>query len=308
MSNREQIQAMKRSANDHCDTLAWPTVVLAAVVVPTYFLTPVAVVAWGLPVIAGVIIMGLLTYAGYTALHESVHGAVCGGQQRHRWLNELVGHAAAIPLGIPMSAHRYEHFLHHNHTNKQHEDPDLVCADMTNSVWRMVASPVILFGNQYSLFLSGRWGTAHTELRRTFVLETVAIVLSRVLLLAALFGPVAASVGAPLLSVALDVFLTLVLGPILGMVLLVYLFAYLVHVPHSVQGKFLDTSIFVLPRWFRGLGTWCWGFQNYHGIHHAFPRVPWYRYREVFEANQEALMEQGMPTFELSGLNWRRVN
>ena len=105
MSNREQIQAMKRSANDHCDTLAWPTVEVAAVVGPAYFLTPVAVVAWGLPVIAGVIILGLLTYAGYTALHESVHGAVCGGQQRHRWLNELVGHAAAIPLGIPMSAH-----------------------------------------------------------------------------------------------------------------------------------------------------------------------------------------------------------
>ncbi len=308
MSNREQIQALKRSANDYCDTLAWPTVILAAVVLPLYFVTPVAVVAGWLPVAIGMVVMALLTYAGYTALHESVHGAVCGGQQQYRWLNEWVGYAAAIPMGTPLSAHRYEHFLHHNHTNDQAEDPDVACADMTRNLWRMVVSPVTLFTNQYSLFLRGRWPTAHVGLRRAFLLETAVIVLSRVLLLLALFGPVAAGAGESLGAVALDVFITLILGPTLGMVLLVYLFAYVVHVPHSVQEKFRDTSIFVLPPWIRSLGTWCWGFQNYHGIHHAFPRVPWYRYREVFEANRKDLLEQGMPTYELSGLNWRRIN
>lgn len=308
MSSREQVQALKGSANDYCDTLAWPTVVLAAVVVPLYFLTPIAVVAGVFPAVAGMLVMALLTYAGYTAFHESVHGAVCGGQQQHRWLNELVGHAVAIPMGIPMSAHRYEHFLHHNHTNDHDADPDVDCANMTRNAWQMVASPVTLFAKQYALFVRGRWASAHTALRRTFVLETVVIVLSRVLLLAALFGPVAAATGASLGEVSIDVFLTLVLGPVIGMVILVYLFAYLVHVPHSVQGKFRDTSIFELPRWARTFGTWCWGFQNYHGIHHAFPRVPWYRYRAVFEANRDALFEQGMPTYELSGTSWRRIN
>ena len=308
MSTREDIQAMKRSANAHCDALAWPTIVLASVVLPLYFLTPVAVVMGVLPVAVGTLMMAFLAYAGYTALHESVHGAVCGGQQKHRWVNELIGYMAGLTLGVPLSAHRYEHFLHHNHTNKQADDPDLICTDMTQNWWRTVASPVTLFTNHYGLFMRGRWPTAHAGLRWTFVLETAGILVSRALLLALLFGPVATASGASPLSVALAAAMTLVVGPILGTIMLVYLFAYLVHIPHSVEGKFKDTSIFVLPAWLRSVGTWLWGFQNYHGIHHAFPRLPWYRYREVYEANRELLWEQGMPTYALSGLRWRRVN
>jgi len=308
MSNREQVQLMKRAANSYCDTLAWPTVILITIVFPAYFLTPIAVVAGLMPAVAGMLVMAFLTYAVYTALHEAVHGAVCGGQQKHRWVNEWVGYLAAIPSAIPMCAHRYEHFSHHNHTNKVGEDPDLICADMTNSLWRLVASPMLLTAQQYQLFLQERWPTAHRELRRTFILEVCAIVLSRVLLLMALFGPVAASAGASSLSVGMDVALTLGVGPALGQVVLVYLFAYVVHMPHTVAGKFVDTSIFELPTVLRGVGTWLWGFQNYHGIHHAFPRVPWYQYRAVFEAHRDELFEQGMPTYQLSGLKWRRVN
>ena len=308
MTNREKVQLMKRSANGYCDTLAWPTILLVAVVFLSYFLTPVAVVAGLLPVSVGVLLMAFFTYAAYTGLHEAVHGAVCGGQQKHRWVNEWVGYLAAIPSGIPLCAHRHEHFSHHNHTNKVGEDPDLICADMTTNPWRLVASPMLLTAQQFQLFLRERWPSAHKELRRTFILETSAILLSRVLLLIALFGPVAASAGISTFSVSVDVLFTLFVGPLIGQVVLVYLFAYVVHRPHTVAGKFVDTSIFELPRALRSAGTWLWGFQNYHGIHHAFPRVPWYRYRAVFEAHRDELFEQGMPTYQLSGLKWRRVN
>ena len=225
MSDQNTVKVMKRSANGYCDALAWPTILLIGVALPLYFLTPVAVVMGLLPVIAGMLLMGFLTYAVYTALHEAVHGAVCGGLQKNRWVNEWVGYAAAIPSGIPMCAHRHEHFSHHNHTNKVGEYPDLVCADMTTSLWRLVASPMLLTAQQYTLFLRERWPTAHKELRRTFVLETSVIVLSRILLLIALFGPVAASAGVSTLSVGVDVLFTLVVGPLLGQVVLVYLFA-----------------------------------------------------------------------------------
>ena len=308
MSDQDPVKVMKRSANGYCDPLAWPTILLISVVLPLYFLTPVAVVMGLMPVIAGMLLMGFLTYAVYTGLHEAVHGAICGGLQKNRWINEWVGYAAAIPSGIPMCAHRHEHFLHHNHTNKVGKDPDLVCTDMTMNLWRLVASPMMLTAQQYKLFLRDRWPTAHKELRRTFVAETSVIVISRILLLIALFGPVAASAGVSTLSVGVDVLLTLIVGPLLGQVVLVYLFAYVVHRPHTVAGKFVDTSIFELPVAFRRVGTWLWGFQNYHGIHHAFPRVPWYRYRAVFEAHRSELFEQGMPTYQLSGLKWRRIN
>ena len=123
MSDQNTVKVMKRSANGYCDALAWPTILLIGVALPLYFLTPVAVVMGLLPVIAGMLLMGFLTYAVYTALHEAVHGAVCGGLQKNRWVNEWVGYAAAIPSGIPMCAHRHEHFSHHNHTNKVGEGP-----------------------------------------------------------------------------------------------------------------------------------------------------------------------------------------
>ena len=45
--------------------------------------------------------------------------------------------------------------------------------------------------------------------------------------------------------------------------------------------------------------TWLWLFQNYHSIHHLFPRVPFYRYPSVFGDIEEIMVARGAPVYHL---------
>ena len=306
--NAGEVKVLKQVANAYCERLAWPTVLLVVITFPLFFLIPALVFRGHLPIWVGTIGMAVVSYANYTALHEAVHGSVCGARKQFRWLNELVGHLAAIPMGTPFLAHRHEHFLHHNHTNMGEKDPDIFCANMTQSPWHAFLAAWKLTARNYRVFLQDRWPIIDARQRIVFVLELLAIVFARVLLLAMPFGllfPVASSDPVWLAGATL---LVIVIGPVTGIILLVYLFAYLVHVPHEVEGKFVDPSVYEPPSAIRTVMTWLWCFQNYHGVHHAFPRVPWYRYRALFEAEREALLRQGMPTHQLSGYRWKRIN
>ena len=306
--NAGEVKVLKQVANGYCEELAWPTVLLVVITFPLFFLIPALVFRGHLPIWVGTIGMAVVSYANYTALHEAVHGSVCGARKQFRWLNELVGHLAATPMGTPFLAHRHEHFLHHNHTNMGEKDPDIFCANMTQSPWHAFLAAWKLTASNYRVFLQDRWPIIDARQRIVFVLELLAIVFARVLLLAMPFGllfPVASGDPVWLAGATL---LVIVIGPVTGIILLVYLFAYLVHVPHEVEGKFIDTSVYEPPAAVRSVMTWLWCFQNYHGVHHAFPRVPWYRYRALFEAEREALLRQGMPTHQLSGYRWKRIN
>jgi beta-carotene hydroxylase len=73
----------------------------------------------------------------------------------------------------------------------------------------------------------------------------------------------------------------------------------LVHHPYKEVGRYVDTSTIIAPRPINSALTWAWLFQNYHSIHHLFPRVPFYQYRELFEAIEPIMLERGAPIFKL---------
>jgi beta-carotene hydroxylase len=64
----------------------------------------------------------------------------------------------------------------------------------------------------------------------------------------------------------------------------------------------VDTSTIQLARWGNGLLTWCWLFQNYHSIHHLFPKVAFYQYRNLFEDIEPIMRAKGAPMYVLSPL------
>lgn len=304
----DSVIALKRAANDYCVPLAWPTVVLVCLTASGYFIVPLLAIQGTLSLLWAGLLMACITYAAYTPLHEAVHGAVCGGRSRFRWVNETVGYLAAIVTGIPLTAHRHEHFAHHGQTNRAGADPDLLCAGMTDSWIATVTKPLSMITNQYRFFVRERWASVSTKDRAVFLLETTVIIGSRLLLLGLMLTGFGASSQPPLLSLALTTISVLVLGPAVGVIALVYLFAFIVHHPHTASGRFIDTSVFEPPASLRGVITWLWGFQNYHGVHHAFPRVPWYRYRALFEDHKAAILALRMPVFHLHGGKWLPTN
>ena len=89
-------------------------------------------------------------------------------------------------------------------------------------------------------------------------------------------------------------------GAILGNAITVYFFAYIVHNPHTEVGRWVDTSTFVFRNKMGAVVDWLWLFQNYHSIHHLFPRIPFYRYRELFDDIETVMVAKRSPIHYVS--------
>ena len=86
---------------------------------------------------------------------------------------------------------------------------------------------------------------------------------------------------------------------ILASALIIYFFAYLTHKPHEVHERYRDTNIF----WVKGkimepIVNWLYMFQNFHLIHHLFPRIPFYLYSNAFRSLKPVLDREKAHIYE----------
>jgi beta-carotene hydroxylase len=283
-----ELQALER-AKTYMGDFAWPTVGLGFAVFAGYLATPALVVAGYLPLPPAVALMALLTYLAYTVLHEAAHGSISGSHNRLRWLNELMGYLAAWMIMLPLTAHRHEHLAHHRHTNNPEQDPDFIVARFRQVPWRAWELVFRLTWQQFAVYLRLRRYRGARRQDLYLCLEVLAAVVPRVAFCAAGFWVE----GLALFAVAW----------IIGVTALLYLFAYIVHTPHEVQGRFVDTSTILVPKGVFGkLITLAWVYQNYHAIHHLYPRVPFYRYPALFADIEGTMVAHGAPIYRLG---WR---
>lgn len=274
------------SAKRYMGGVAWPTVCLAVLVFGSYGLVLAASLVGALSLWLATPLIALLTYLSYSVLHEAVHGSITGNQQNLRWLNEACGYVAAWILMTPLTAHRHEHLAHHRNTNDRDGDPDYHVGDIRNAPIQAMIAASKVFHGQFSFYLQHRWNRASVHQNLQFCSEIAAAVLPRLALLAAGFWVE----GALLFGVAW----------LLGVAITLYLFAYLVHRPHEVVGRYVDTSTVLLPGRGQPLLNWVWVFQNYHSIHHLFPRVPFYQYEKLFQEIEPVMVAKGAPIYRLS--------
>ncbi len=266
-----------------CADLAWPTVILGTVLTAIYicvpFLVREAVFTFG----QGLFIMTVITYASYSVLH----GAISGDRTKYRWINESLGYAAAWIMGVPLTAHRHVHLTHHRSTNIDGKDPDLAYAKAEN-FWQELlqfwSRATVL---QYKFYMKNRWKLKKGYQNRYFCFEIFAQVAVRVLVMW--------QVGW-LLGLAL-----FFISSFIAVTILVYLFAYIVHRPHNESGPYKDTSTILIKGPFARILTVLWAYQNYHSVHHLYPRVPFYRCPEVFEEIRDEMTLKGAPIFHLTG-------
>ena len=275
----QALTAAKRYMGD----FAWPTVVLGTAIVLAYLATPLLVVAGHLPLLLGVLLMALLTYAAYTVLHEAAHGSISGSHTSLRWVNELMGYLAAWVIMIPLTSHRHEHLAHHRYTNEPDGDPDFIMSEIGNSPWRAVQIVSRVYLEQFAYYLRHRWSRGPRRQDVFVCLEILAAWVPRIAFFAA---------GYWVEGLAL-----FVVAEILGLLILLYLFAYIVHTPHESVGRYVDTSTIVVPGFAGKIITVAWGYQNYHSIHHLFPRIPFYRYPALFAEIQGAMIANGAPVY-----------
>lgn len=285
MTEQELDIAALEEAKPYMGEFAWPTVILGLTACTLYFTMPFMVAAGMVPFWLAALLMIVLTYAAYTGLHESVHGTVSGSQPQLRWVNEWLGYSSALVMGIPLTAHRHEHLAHHRHTNEPDADPDFGFSTLTESPLGAVRSAGRAIFQNYQYYMNSRWAQDKGSQNRTFCLEIAAAVSIRVAIVM-LTDP----------GVTIALFLIAGIG---GTVLLVFLFAYLVHYPYKDVGRYANTSTIIAGGALNPVITWLWLFQNYHSIHHLFPRVPFYHYRRIFDAIEPIMLARGAPVYRL---------
>ena len=262
----------------HIGGFAWPTCLLLMVAVGIYltcvgYLVTNPDFSWW--VVAGV---AFCAYAAYTPVHDAVHGAVTGMSVSLRPVNEWVGYIASHLLGVSFMAHRRGHLKHHRATNHPENDPDLAFAAETLPqlvlVWFKGIPKEWLFALTFEHFTASE--------KRIVLFEYAAIGLTRIVLLI-YCADVAVTLG------------TLILGHVIGNAVLTTLFAWAVHHPHGEQERMKTTTVYQARPGLDTLLTLGWIFQNYHAMHHLYPKVPFFRYRRLYRALEPYLRANGVP-------------
>jgi len=82
---------------------------------------------------------------------------------------------------------------------------------------------------------------------------------------------------------------------LVGVAILITLFAWLVHHPHTAQERMQTTVVYNTKTLLDLPITWLWGYQNYHAIHHLYPKIPFYRYRSVYVKIENFLRDADVP-------------
>jgi fatty acid desaturase len=258
---------------EHSGFVAWPTLLLAAVVaagtVTIWTAALVGSLSWWLacPAMTGLI------YLAFTPMHEASHGNI-GGRRSLQRLDTTVGWACSLLFFAPYPTFKALHLRHHGTVNRVGRDPDLWVASPT--IVGVVLRCLTLIPHYYVVFL-GSMAAESPQLRRArneSVLGWVGLTLVAL-------GWVASGHGWALVVLWL-------LPAWLASGLLAFAFDWLPHHPHSETERFTNARILDVP----GI-TWLLLWQNYHLIHHLWPKVPFYRYRRVFDVERATLEAKG---------------
>lgn len=271
--NKQAIAA----AQKYMGRFAWGTVGLVAVIL-AIFAGNLCLFAMGLmPLWAAFPIFAAVTYMSYTPVHEAVHGNIHGNHAAFKWVNDLCGYLCAQIIMVPYSTHKVEHFTHHRYTNHPDKDPDYVAKGMSGGPAPFFMAAARFLWTQIIFLFGDYWATAPLREKTSYCAEVGVALAWRVLLLTQLplVGGLVLVIGAYLVAV----------------IFTVYWFAYRPHHPYEDPERYHNTNSLIMPAWMKPL-EWFWLGQNLHSIHHAFPRVSFYRYHALFreiEPNMRAL-------------------
>jgi beta-carotene hydroxylase len=267
--------------------VAWPTVFVAMAIVAAFATVTTLGTMHIIPLWIGLVLNTFILYLDQTPLHEACHGNIAGRDSKMLWLNQAVGYTCGAILLHEYKAFRFMHLAHHRDTNNPDLDPDnwVAVEGPFKVLWRCLT--IVYWYNQY--FWKHIAFHAHIPGMRPLTIHIAVMYLG-------LYG---IALGLALFGWWREV-LALWIGPhILASALIIYFFAYLPHMPHEVHERYRDTNIF----WFKGkimepIVNGLYMFQNFHLIHHLFPRVPFYLYPKAFRSLKPVLEKERAHIYE----------
>ena len=274
------VNSPSKDWSDYSHGIAWGTVILFAVVVAAYGAMIVAIYSQTLSLPVGTALATLLLYLAFTVFHEAGHGNIAHEVSWMKPIERVMGWSMTLPfLIMPFGLFARIHDYHHAFTNDPDRDPDHW---ISGGNWRTASLRVFALTMNY-VYLT------ITRFRKDPVIaqshKSSLIYYSFTLALA---------VGLIASGYALELLMIGILPAFLAQFVLGMLFDWIPHMPTRQQGRYQNTRSYLYP----GLKYLTMG-QNYHHIHHLYPRVPWYQYESVFNLIRPELEANNAPIEQL---------
>ncbi len=235
-----------------------------------------------IPLWASFIMTAVSVFMVYTPLHESVHGNISGRNKDMAWLDVWVGRTAGFLMSVPYGPHKTIHLTHHRETNDPDHDPDH-WVKASNPIMIFLRCMTAVFG--YLIYCIKHW--ENPEMRKAFWGSIGAIGVTIVILtgIGQVYGW-----QVPVFGYAIPA--------LTATTTLAFLFDWIVHHPHDDQGRFVNTRVLVNEGPLDTVVTVLDLQQNYHGVHHAFPKIPFTKYRAFYRAHKADFDEAGLPVMK----------
>ncbi len=210
--------------------------------------------------------------------HEAVHRNISGSRSELNWLNDLIGHLGSFWLFLPFPAFRAVHLAHHRMTNHPELDGDMWFARST-PLGVFLSCCSLLYGYEIRLQRLRNAGLVRRNvIRHSYAQRFFALILV---------------ITAIMSGFGYEVLMLWLLPGLIAMPVLAFMFAYVVHHPHTSQETYSASNVWLSRGPLQSLLTGVFVFQNYHLVHHLYPRVPFYRYGDVFRRMRPELEARG---------------
>ena len=263
MADREFEQLLRRPA------LAWPTVTLFLLALVTWVSGTTGGILGVLPLGLAIAMNALAAFWFFTVFHDASHNAVSSHRAFNDWIGRLsIPFLSALPI---FRAFRFIHMQHHRFANEGLDrDPDAWCGG--GRWWTLPFRWATLDLWYYIFYLPRLRKRPASEQRETVI---------TVVLTASVIGTVVAA------GYGMELVLYWLIPGRIAVFALALAFDFLPHHPHDVserENPWRATSNRQGMEW---LLTPLLLYQNYHLVHHLYPRVPFYRYLRVWRAREE---------------------
>lgn len=268
---------------------AWGTAGMVAAAFAAFSASCFAALTNIWPYWAAMILNAYIFLMLFMGVHEALHQSICGENRRLRWLNDLIGWLCGMVTLIPYRGYDIMHMVHHRYTNDPARDPDYWCSGRT--VPMLFVRFFTLTPHYVYMMMRLGFHRDPDHKWRYWVSVTHHAVAWGSLIVGIRGGW------------AYEQFMLWIGPTILNVALIAFSFNWLPHRPHLSQERYLDSSVFLLPKPVHWIVTRLDMFQNYHLIHHLFPRIPFYRLGRAFIAMRPMLEAEGAPIFDFQKLH-----
>ena len=285
------LESLKGVAFDETNRFAWPTFWLGVFTIIAISIATTLAVVGVIPLWFGGVINFCGFYTGYTVGHEIIHQNLIGRHRRLGWLNAVFG---TLFFSVPFHSftmHRFIHLRHHAYTNHPQKDPDAWINGRNVLELCFKLATHYLHYNYHAIT-----ATRGAPNRISFLLQSMTEQIVPILIASWLFFS----------GFALEITLLWLAPAILIYPFLAFTLDWAPH--HGLgDGTPVTTSrLLGTPSGLSGkIFSWLYLYQNYHLIHHLYPRVPFYRYAHIYDVGEQSLRKEGANIY--SGFDRRKA-